>query len=367
MKLLYLIHGLQNAGGMESVILRKANWLAENTGHEVSILVCGPKGRNSFFPVSPKVRIYDLGVNSYNGFHAFAARRHMSRFLEEHRPDICISTGRREIFFLSRIDDGSRKICEFHFSYNWLGLKYKGRFLGRIRHRRYTRRFVKALEKMDGFVVLTHEDRAAWGRIGLQPWQVYNPCPEPAENPAPLDAKRFIAIGRLSSEKNYPDMIRVWAEVHRRHPDWGLDIFGGGKQRDRIERAVSEAGLDGSVRLMGTTKDVEGELLSHSGLIMTSHCEGFPMVLLEAAACGVPAVSYSCQSGPSEIIEDGRSGFLVGQGDVSAMADRICRLIEDAELRKAMGRRSREISGRFRIESIMQEWLRLFESLPPRG
>lgn len=363
MKLLYCLHGLNNSGGMESVVLRKANYLAEHTEHEVSILVCGKKGRNAFFPVSPKIRIYDLGLRSYHGFRFLPARRRMARFLNELRPDICISTGGKELFIISRIKDGSRKICEFHFSYNRLKLKYKGKFLGGLRSLLYRYRFEKALSRIDNFVVLTREDQAIWRPRFPKTLQIYNPCPETTGEAAPLTAKRCIAVGRLSDEKNYPDMIRAWAQVARKHPDWSLDIFGSGRQAEQIGKMIVEAGLEQQVRLMGTTQDIPQALLSHSCLLLTSRYEGCPMVLLEAAAHGVPAVSYRCKSGPSEIIEDGGSGFLVNPGDISGLADRVCRIIEDEDLRKRLGAGSIKQAERFRLVNVMAEWERLFRDL----
>ena len=367
MKILYCIPGLNHSGGMESVVIRKANHLAEHTGHEILILVCGKEGRTSFFPLSPKIRVYDLDLPSFNGFHALPARRRMRRFLEEIRPDICISTGGRDLFFLSRMENGGRKICEFHFARNRMRLKHQGKFLGTIRDLRYQRRFAKAVARMDAFVVLTREDRTAWRERFPDTLQIYNPCPDVSRERAALEAKRCIAIGRLEDQKNYPDMIRIWQEVDRRHPDWRLDIFGEGRQAGRIERLIRQAGLEDKVRLMGTTQDVPAALLQHSCLLLTSRYEGFPMVLLEAAAYGVPAVSYRCQSGPAEIIEDGISGFLTEPGDIGGFADRLRRLIEDDNLRKRMGAQGHKTAERFRIDAVMAEWERLFRSLADTG
>ena len=113
-----------------------------------------------------------------------------------------------------------------------------------------------------------------------------------------------------------------------------MDIFGAGPQKKMLEEQIEGAGLTGTVRLMGRTDDVPGELLSSSCLVMSSRYEGFPMTLLEAAEAGLPMVSYSCPQGPAEIIKDGGNGCLVAPGDFEGLAARIISIIKDTDLRK---------------------------------
>ena len=96
---------------------------------------------------------------------------------------------------------------------------------------------------------------------------------------------------------------------------------------------------------------------------MTSKYEGFPMVLLEAASFGLPLISYDCECGPSDIIQDGYNGFLIPEGNVIKMADAICRIIKDVDLRKQMGRHSKIISSSFSQEKILPMWPRFFQEL----
>lgn len=96
---------------------------------------------------------------------------------------------------------------------------------------------------------------------------------------------------------------------------------------------------------------------------MTSRSEGFPMVLLEAMACGLPCVAYDCPSGPRAIIEDGKNGFLVENGNIDSFVEKLEQLIEDENLRIQMGKNANESVRKYDVETIMQQWKSLFESL----
>jgi glycosyltransferase involved in cell wall biosynthesis len=87
------------------------------------------------------------------------------------------------------------------------------------------------------------------------------------------------------------------------------------------------------------------------------------MSVIEAMSCGIPCVAFDCDSGPSEIISNGVDGILVPQGDVQGLADGICRLIDDTELRRQMGEKARRKVEKYSQNSIMTRWERLFERL----
>lgn len=78
-------------------------------------------------------------------------------------------------------------------------------------------------------------------------------------------------------------------------------------------------------------------------------------------ACGVPPVSFTCPCGPRDIINDGKDGLLVENGNIEELAEKICYLIENEETRKEMGRQARADVQRFKIEYIAEQWKKLFE------
>ncbi len=104
-------------------------------------------------------------------------------------------------------------------------------------------------------------------------------------------------------------------------------------------------------------------LAGASAYALTSRAEGFPMVLIEAMSAGVPLVAMDCPRGPGEIVDDGKNGLLVDDGDVAGFTEALRRLVEDDDLRRACGRRAHEDARQYGIDRVLEEWLQLFERL----
>ena len=374
MKILYLIHSTYNPGGMERVLLNKVTWLVEKMGWEVTVVTTDQHGRQSFYPFPEGVRMVDLGVNysEDNGkpfikkLLGFAKRRrlHAKRLkalLEQIRPDVvdCFYPG--ECSFVPGLKDGSKKVMElhqsklFHHQYNRTGLMG---LADKVRARMDER----LVRKFDRFVVLTEEDAKMWGEmpnIRVIPnaanfiAQKYSGCSE----------KRVIAVGRLDYQKSFDRLILVWEKVREKMPDWRLDIFGQGEWREMLQKMIDERGLQDCVRLNAPTKNIGKEYSESSMIVMSSHYEGFPMVMIEAMACGLPAVCFDFKCGPRDIIDEGENGLIVKDGDIEGLAEAIVKLMKDEELRKRMGENAKRVVETYSEERVMGLWEELFEEI----
>ncbi len=212
-------------------------------------------------------------------------------------------------------------------------------------------------------VVLTKADKEDWEKVRPDVEQIYNPLTFVSDEVSPLTGKRCVAVGRLEAQKNFKDLIKAWKTVDGRHPDWTLSIFGKGSQENELRNLIKDSGLAGKVILEGGTSDIRKELLDSSCLVMSSRYEGFPMVLLEALTTGLPIVSYDCPKGPSEIVTIGANGYLAKVGDTGTLAQGICSVIANEDLRKRFGAESKRRSENFTLEKTMERWDRLFSSL----
>ncbi len=352
MKLLYLIDTIYNSSGMERVLTTKANHLSREYGYDVTIVTSHQMGRAPFFPLDENVRHIDLHVNTHMPYAMPRYIKRLNWLLEREKPDFCISLCGKEVMLMDQIKTDAIKMAEFHFSHDTYAIKGQYKKLHNLE---------RSVGKLDCFVALTKEDKEVWKQYCNHLEQIYNPTSYPTDGPtAQLDAKRCISAGRFERQKNYQDMIEVWKLVHEKHPDWKLDLFGDGKKKPLIRQMIHRLGLQDSITIHSATKKLKEEMLGSSAYLMTSRFEGFPMVLVETAALGLPTVSYRCPCGPGEFIEDGVNGFTTEPGDIPGMADKICRLIEDEPLRKSMGRSIRAKSQDFTEEKIMPQWDALF-------
>lgn len=169
----------------------------------------------------------------------------------------------------------------------------------------------------------------------------------------------------LEDQKGFLRLIDIWKMVQKKeiYKDWTLTIVGDGELKKTIEQKIKAYELENSVILKPFTKEIEKEYLQASIYAMTSLYEGFPMVLVEVSSYGVPLVSFDINTGPSDIIENKKSGFLIEDGNFQEFADKICLLMDNENLRKQMGQNAKEkIQNEFSKEIIMQKWIKLINS-----
>ena len=176
------------------------------------------------------------------------------------------------------------------------------------------------------------------------------------------DTKVVVAAGRLARQKGFDRLVAAWASVARKHPDWRLDIFGHGDDVS-LQARIDKKKLTEVVTLRGFTNEPYQRFAESAIYALSSRSEGFPMVLLEAMGCGLPLVSFDCQTGPADIIQDGKNGLLVPDGDIKGLAAALNRLIEDPALRRQMGAAGVELAKEYAPDRIAARWEHLFEEL----
>lgn len=370
MKIVYLIAGTYNPGGMERVLANKVNWLVRH-GYDVSVITTDQRSRPDCFPMDVSIHHYDLGINydetnDYSFLHKAVAffnkqrhhKRRLAKLLNRMKADVAICMFNNDVSFAYKIQDGSRKLLEAHFSKN-KKLQYGRRGLWAMADRWRTRQEEHIVRQYDRFVVLTHEDKNLWGNLSnIQ--VIPNARTFESGRQAALEQKRVLAVGRYDTQKGFDTLLNIWAKTIHRKEGWTLDIYGDGPLRTALQSQVERLGLSESVRLLRPTGNIREAYLNSSVFVMTSRYEGLPMVLLEAQASGLPIVSFACQCGPRDIVHDGADGFLIENGNETLFAQRLDSLMQDFTLRQRMGAAAFRASEKFSEERIMQQWVKLF-------
>lgn len=376
MKIIYCIRAIYNPGGMERVLLNKVSYLTKSLGWDIVIVTTDQNGRPPFYPFPKNIRIIDLGINyaddnSKNVFqkiigYLYRRKQHkkrLSALLRKEKADIVISLYPSESSFLPDIHDGSKKILELHFC-KFFRIQYgRNGMIGWIDRWR-TRQDEQIVRRFDKFVVLTNEDKGYWGDLpNLE--VIPNAAMHGSDRYSDVRNKRVIAVGRLDYQKGFDRLIRAWTIIKKNadFSDWKLDIFGQGEWQEMLQQMINERNLQDSLHINCPTNDIVDEYIQSSLIVMTSNYEGFGMVLVEAMACGVPAVAFDCKCGPKDIVKNGENGYLVTNGDIDGLAEAMMILMRDEKKRIMFSMNARQVVSTYSEENVMKQWITLFESL----
>jgi GalNAc-alpha-(1->4)-GalNAc-alpha-(1->3)-diNAcBac-PP-undecaprenol alpha-1,4-N-acetyl-D-galactosaminyltransferase len=366
LRLTFVIAGLAG-GGAERVMTILANAAAAR-GHGARLLAMSAAG-GDFYQMHPAVDLVRLNTihETRSALHRVRLElrllRALRREMRRGRPDavIAFATETSVRVLLASLGLGLRVIVSER---SVPGTTPVGRIWWLLRHALY--RFA------DVVVAQTIEARELIGRhtSARRCVVIPNPVMRPdasARQVEPQGQGLVLAVGRLREEKGYDLLIRAFALTRAQHPGWQLAIAGDGPERERLERLVVELGLRSAVTLLGMVDD-PGELMRRASLyVVPSRFEGFPNAMIEAMSCGLPVVSFDCPSGPRAIIRHETNGLLVPAEHVQALAAAMSRLMGDADLRQRLGGAAREVTSRFALDRVVDEWLALARGTTPRS
>jgi len=375
-KIVYIVGGLWSANGMERVLTMKANYMADQLGYDVNIVLTEEKGVPPFYPVSRKIKIINFNINFDDLYAMPILKRILSYFIKQRiykkrlteyllktKPDITISTIRREINFINSIPDGSVKIGEIHFTrinYRNFYSKYLPSFINKQISNYWISKLIKELKKLAHFIVLTEEDKTYWPEL-TNISVIHNPISFWPNKISDCTSKNVIAVGRYTYQKGFDMLIEAWKIVVTKNPGWKLYIYGSG-DTTYYQNLIDNSEIKNSILCMPATPCIINEYIKSSISVLSSRYEGFGMVITEAMACGLPVVSFTCPCGPKDIIKNDVDGLWVENGSITDMAKKINYLIKHNEKRIQMGKQARINVERFRLEKIGLQWQKLIES-----
>lgn len=216
----------------------------------------------------------------------------------------------------------------------------------------------------DGVVVQTKKNQQYFSSAVQKKSQViYNPIDLKEAAGLALDTKKekkIVTAGRLMPQKNQKMMIRAFAELLKKEPEYELVIFGEGPEREALESLIGQLGIQKQVKLPGNVADVHEQIKDAQMFVLSSDYEGMPNALIEAMCMGLPVISTKV-SGATDLIKDHENGILTELNDQAAFTAAMLELIEDQKLRKSLAGRAVRLNEELEVSKIMQQWLNLIE------
>lgn len=358
MKLLYITNGINGAGGLERVLSVKASFLADHYNYEVHILVLNGTNRNPFYEFSSKIQFHSISVGGSPLAYFRSYKSGIQKVVNQIHPDvISVCDDGLKGFIIPRIIKTSAKlIYERHVS-KLIESNTEDPYLKTLTTKAKWALMSKLGKKYEKFVVLTKGNLKEWPRL-KNLIVIPNPLSFFPKESAELTNKQVICVGKIAYQKGQDILEKAWEIVHQKHPDWELHLYG----KENLN-FYDTRNLKHNIHFFPPEKEIQQKYLESSIYIMSSRFEGFGMVLTEAMSCGVPCVSFDCDYGPGDIISDSIDGFLVENGNIQQLAEKLIILIENESLRKEMGKRAKENVGRYSVEEVVKEWDTLFREL----
>ena len=350
-------------GGAERVVTNLANQFADN-GYEV-IIATEWYGKDEF-QTDSRVRRVHVGLREgdekKHRFVQFLLRiKYLNHFLKEEKPDILIPFAQKAIYrgltaaYFTKIPVliSIRTDPALHYvgKSDKIQIKFLfGRANGCVFQTEDARDFMASKLKKETRVILNP----------INP--KYIGVPEPEKR-----SKSVVQSGRLVDFKNQPMLIKAFVEVHKKHPDYDLKIYGGDSfdgTKEILEALIAENKAEDYIHLMGASDTLEKDLVDAALFAFTSDWEGLPNALMEAMALGLPIVATDCPcGGPRTIMENEVSGLLIPIKNQKALEDGINRLIENPELAEKFGREAAKIKERANADIIFEQWKDYIEEL----
>ena len=337
-----------------------ANYLNEH-GYDVSIFsLVSHNGKKPFFKISDDIQIIHLlglfierRVRQYLPWLNYL-RNKLRWFLTKLNPDIIVDVEIAITPLTCKASDGLevKHVSWDHFPY--------------INHVEVMPQLIPYLRMVDKIVVLTNGNKKSYiedSQISpLNVVQISNPSPIEQSTYTSHSGNVVLAMGRLEFIKGFDRLLNIWAKIEPKMLDWELNIVGSGGYESSLKEQANLLGLSRVNFYPHTSSPVE-QYRGASIFVLTSRLEGFGLVLLEALNMSLPIVSYDCENGPREILEDGFNGYLVPDGDEEMFVDKLLHLMQDEQLRNEMGNNAILSASKFSLENIGRQWLELLESI----
>jgi amylovoran biosynthesis glycosyltransferase AmsD len=352
MHITFLVHDIHFGGGGERVTVNMANHFADK-GNEVTIVSLTTRKNENIFNIDSRVNIDYLNIKLYSGLKIirkiesyFAVKRF---FHKVNCQTFLLGIGNYPTLLATLLPTNEQLIkigCQ-HGSY------------ASVKHMWVILRWL-LFRKLNAIVSLTEYDVPKLRKLNKNVWVIPNSITFYPDKPAELKNRIILSVGRIDFPKGYDLLIEMFGRFCLINKDWKLRIIGDGPLKETIRRIISDKKLTERVSIIASSNKIIEEYLNASVYLMTSRTEGLPMVLLEAQGCGLPIISFNCETGPSDIINNGIDGYLIDNYDIDKMNHKLTELCSDSNRRREFGQNARKNAEKYFPEKVFFKWEALF-------
>lgn len=328
--------------------------------------------RMKMFTINEKdiwgIKPYSYGVSLIRHFHIvqgihsifltwkrrkglYADYEKAKQFIRDANPE-CIITTHYQVLDAVPEEFLSRTIHEQHTSFQ-ITSAHKGT--------------MKVLQEYNGkvhYLWLTKATCESARKAGLKKnYFMYNPLRfENDEISDVITHKTLVTVARLDTEKRLHLMIDAVKEIFKdkKFQTWKFLIYGDGELLDELKQQAKDCK---QIIFMGNTDNPKGAFLKSSINLCTSEFEGFPLSIIEAYACGVPTVSVNFGEAAYEVIQQQKTGIVVGHDDMDAFIHNVRTLMEDETMLRNLSENAFAYAKQFYIENVVQKWIQLFDEI----
>lgn len=346
------------AGGVERQAIALANEMTQR-GHQVSLLTLDPEAASAFYEIDPKVQWLKLGIGDPKIKAGWKLRmermKKVRAIMRDFQPDTILA-----------FQDGMFTTLYFYT----LGLNIP--IIAAERESPYRYDFVKTTPPrfFISFIYLfaravtvqcqSYVDaypKMLRNKITVIPNSVYPASQYAAPRGLEAEKKTILCVGRLAYQKNQIILLKAFAKLHKKYPDWSIELVGDGEDQQKIITEVEQLSLQDRVRFIGAVSNVTDYYKSAHFLCIPSYWEGFPNVLSEALAHGLPAVGYQGCGGVRDLIVHAYNGWLVeGNGELESLVDGLDKMMCDDALREKMGKAAIQSIQPYTPSIVYDQW-----------
>lgn len=361
MKIVYITNDAFGQGGVARVLSVKTAVLAQKYGHQV-VIISSSFFDTTFYTFDPLISIKPLPFPPKIGVESLFYFKKLKKEIKLLNPDVVVICDNGiKGYLMCFLDLNTPIVFECH-SIDIIPVLDRSKHHLSIKHFLLKKLVNVAIKRVNKLVVLSQAqaDFLGFKNVVIVPNPVWS---SPMAKEAPLNSNKVIAVGRLIESKGYERMIRIWKKIYEIYPNWTLDIYGDGNQKNHLTDVVSKYKLNGVVSFKESDANIGKAFFQHAFMLHASYYESFSLAIMEAMSFGLPVIAFDCPVGPRNVINNNNDGFLINDFDDEAFVAKIKLLINNVSLRQDMGAKAYENIKRFDLDATMDRWNVLFLSL----